>query len=73
MNCLLLNLSAPTMFQWLFAEEVLSPQDSLKSRTLFAIPHNFFRGIMLSSFFKRVTPNHDSLSSAMSPSVKGEF
>ena len=30
------------MFQWLFAEEILSPQDSLKSRTLFAIPHNFF-------------------------------
>ena len=41
-NCLLLNLSATTKFQWLFAEEILSPHDSLKSRTLFAIPHNFF-------------------------------
>ena len=37
----LLNLSATTMFQWLFAEKILSPQDSLKSRTLFVISHKF--------------------------------
>ena len=43
-------------FQWLFAERFFHHQDGLKSRTLFVIPHNFFWGIMLSSFFKRVTP-----------------
>ena len=36
-------------------------KDSLVPRTLFVIPHNFFSwGIMLSSFFKRVTPSQNT-------------
>ena len=41
------------MFQWLFAEKILSPQDSLKSRTLFAIPHNFFSRNNAFIFFQK--------------------
>ena len=53
---LLLKVIVTTTFQWLFAERFFHHQDGLKPRTLFVIPHKFFWGIMLSSFFKRVTP-----------------
>ena len=46
------------MFQWLFAEEILSPQDSLKSRTLFVISHKFLLRNNAFIFFKRVTPKN---------------
>ena len=53
---LLLKVIVTTTFQWLFAERFFHHQDGLKSRTLFVIPHKLFWGIMLPSFFKRVTP-----------------